>query len=318
MSKKNYLEGFAPEDSKMTVEYPETNKSVVFDCFCGSVSAIEAETHRKDGLAEIGDRPLSFEAKRTLELVSDFDEFINSPDFKMGIYSVRKLEMENFWRFINRKNSFSISNKAVSNGKTAIWEITNRDKVFGFLLNNMTFDGQNSYFLFSIKEKQCGDTVFTNKGTVKRLFVSKNRYPSEFGANGHDLTRFGRIVKEIVSNGETAIGAWAVLEPEDSRFFYGELKRHNWLNQSDKQLLKAIRNTHKPMSFDCLIEATEDRKSELEAKIAEYYDSEEELFPVSDLVHYEWELDEIKSKLSDWTQEDNSMRVDSDLEDYAW
>lgn len=318
MSENNYLEGFAPEDSKMTVEYPETNKSVVFDCFCGSVSAIEAETHRKDGLAQIGDCPLSFGANRTLQLVSDFDNFVNDPDFKMGIYSVGKLEMENFWRVINQKNQYAISNKGTTYGGSSIWVTTKGKSVFGFLLNNMTFDGQNSYFLFSIKEKQYGDTVLTNKRAVKRLFVSNKKYPAELGHNGQYLTHFGKIIQKIASNGETAIGAWSILEPEDSRFFYGELKKHNWLTQSDKQLLKAIRKTRKPMSFDCLIEATEDRKSELEDKIAEYYDSEEAPFPISDLVHYEWELEEITSNLSDWTEEDNSLRIDSDLEDYAW
>lgn len=318
MSESNFLYGFEENESKMTVEYNETNKSVVFDCFCGSVSAIEAETHRKDGLAQIGDRPLSFEANRKLQLVSDFDNFINAPDFKMGIYAIGKLEMENFWRFIGQKNQYAISNKGTTYGGSSIWVIKKGNSVFGFLLNNMTHDGQNSYFLFSIKEKQHGDTVLTNKKAVKRLFVSNNKYPSELGHNGQYMTRFGQITQKIASNGETAIGAWSVLESEDSRFFYGELKKHNWLNQSDKQLLKAIKKTRKPMSFDCLIEATEDRKSELEAKIAEYYNSEEAPFPISDLVHYEWELEEITSNLSDWTEEDNSMRVDSDLDDYMW
>lgn len=316
MNKNNYLEGFCQEDSKMTVEYPKTNKSVIFDCFCGSVSAIEAETHRKDGLAQIGDRPLSFGANRTLQLVSDFDNFVNAPDFKMGIYSVGKLEMENFWRFIGQKNQYAISNKGTTYGGSSIWVITKGKSVFGFLLNNMTFDGQNSYFMFSIKEKQHGDTVLTNKGAVKRLFTSNNKYPAELGHNGQHLTRFGKITQKIASNGETAIGAWSVLKSEDSRFFYGELKKHNWLNQSDKQLLKAIKKTRKPMSFDCLIEATEDRKSELEAKIAEYYNSEEAQFPISDLVHYEWELEEINSNLSDWTEEDNSLSSISELDDY--
>lgn len=313
----NYLEGYKKKDNTV-VEYNKTNKTVVFNCFCGTVSAIEEETYRKDGLAQIGDSPLSFGANRTLQLVSDFDNFINDPDFKMGIYSVGKLEMENFWRVIGQKNQYAISNKGTTYGGSSIWVITKGKSVFGFLLNNMTFDGQNSYFLFSIKETRHGDTVLTNNGAVKKLFVSNNKYPAQLGHNGQYLTRFGKIIQKIASNGETAIGAWSVLESEDSRFFYGELKKHNWLNQSDKQLLKAIRKTRKPMSFDCLIEATEDRKSELEAKIAEYYDSEEAPFPVSVLVHYEWELEEITSNLSDWTEEDNSLRVDSNLNDYSW
>ena len=129
------------KNDEITLEYPKTNKTVIFDCFCGSVSAIEEETHKKDGLAQIGDRPLSFGAKRTLQLVSDFDDFVNDPDFKMGIYSVGKLEMENFWRFIGQKNQYSISNKGTTYGGSSIWVIKKGKSVFGFLLNNMTFDG---------------------------------------------------------------------------------------------------------------------------------------------------------------------------------
>ena len=346
MNENNYLEGFCPEDSKMTVEYPTTNKAVVFDCFCGSVSAIEEETHRKDGLAGIGYAPLSYGATRTLQLVSDFDDFVNAPDFQIGLYAVGKLEMENFWRVIAQRNNFAICNKAVSDGKSAIWEITKGGKVFGFLLNNMTFDGQNSYFLFCLKEKQVRETVLSTKTVAKQLFIQKGKFPKELGHNGKYLSRWGKIVSKLDSVGGTTINAWSILESEDARVFYGELKKHNVLSEADKGILKEIRKIGYTKPFSAIVEeaeaelkATENRIEELEETVEYAEVSIENLFngaelketanaevlnqlvelvndSIIELQEAETELSEIKAKLLDLTEENNSEAPETTVDDY--
>lgn len=326
MNETNYLYGFEPEDSNLTVEYPETNKTVVFDCFCGSVDAIESETYRKDGLAGIGYAPLSYGATRTLQLVSDFDDFVNDSEFKIGLYTVGKLEMENFWRVIRQNKGFRVLNYAITDGKSGIYEIGKGKSVFGFLLNNMTFDGQNSYFLFCLKEKQTEHGVISTKTTAKKLFIQKGRYPTVKTLNNGKMNRWGRVLNELESVGATAINAWSVLESEDSRFFYAELKKHNVFTKSDKQLLKSIRKYGFTRSFDCILEDIEEEMEELETKMEDLEETVAygEVFSDFKFIRnakfelraVENEYEEIRTKWLELTEENNSETVDTTIDDY--
>lgn len=302
------FEGYEAIDYEMTVKRAENITDIVFDCFCGSMSAIEAETYAKDGLNEIGASPLSFEATRTLQLVSDFDDFINTSDFNLRIEEVGKLEMEHFWRVIRSRNSYKVANYGKTYGNSGIYQIAKNKKTIGFLLNNMTFDGQNSYYLWSLREKQIGNEVFSNKGDTLALFFKIAKYPSFIE----------KLTNKIASNGETAINAWSVLESKESRSFYTEMKKHDWLNDGDKALLKAIRKMDRVASFDSRIEAIEARILKLKEDIAEYEESEDTDTSVFDYFDWKAELEKLEDTLVSYGEEHNSEAPVTTLEDYKW
>lgn len=301
------FEGFEPIDYVSVVEQAKNTQNIVFECFNGTVGAIELETHLKEGIKEIGGRPLSFGAMRTLKLVNDYDTFINESDFNLQIEAVGRLEMEHFWRVIALNNSYKVVNKATTYGNSSIWQIAKGKHTIGFLLNNMTFDGQNSYYLWSLREKTVNGQVFSNKGFTNELFFKILKYPSCKSINGKYASRFGKSANITMSNGETAIGAWSILETKDSIAFYGEMKKHDWLTRQDKQLLKLARKSKGGASFDCYIESLEEELEQISSDIQglSYCEAYELLI----------RKQEIENKLIELSEEDNSLNPESKVED---
>ena len=294
----------------------------VFQKFNDTIDCIELETFKKDGLPNKGYYPVSFKSARTLKLVDDYDEFINSVNNHLKVYSIQKLENENFWRVINLKNDFKVVNMSETYGKTSVYQIGYKNETIGFYLNDKLHDGQITYFMWSYKEKTFKNKVISNKNLIRKLFLENKNYPSEF-TNNKRLTRFGRITETIKENNKSSVDAWKILKKEDSIFFYGELKKHNFLSKQDKKLLKEIRKTRKVISIDSLMESLEDRKEWLEERINEFYSFEpsedkELLYPIRELAYHELELKDIKKSLNELKtrEEDNCLDWEKTLNDY--
>lgn len=333
-------------DYDMTLECRKMSPEDVLERFNDAITSVEREAEYKASFdVEMYGEP-SFSEKRALEFVECYDDFINASNFKLGVYYVSKLQMENFWRFIGQKNSYSIGNKVKTYGGTSVYEVKYGKNVLGYLKNNMTFDGQNSHFLFSNNCKKVGEHELCVKKTVEKLFLSNKKYPASVNAIGGKLTRWGKIVAELEANGATAINAWSVLKSEDSRFFYWEMKQHNWLTEGDKQLLKAIRKMRQPMSFEMYKDEVESRIDEIKNSIAfleENVANNEELLEKAyvellleglaeskrtlalkndiqnsniEIMDLEAELEELEDKVISFNEEDNSMSSDSELEAY--
>lgn len=115
----------------------------------------------------------------------------------------------------------------------------------------------------------------------------------------------------------SSVNAYKTLDKRDNMRYYSYCNDMG-LNKSNRDLLRSIRSKRGKKSFYQLLEDTEDRIDILNDKIYQYYNSNDEPFPISDLVHYEWELKELESKLYDWTHEDNSMSSKTELGDYSW
>ena len=300
----------------------------VFDRFNDSVSTIEAENEYAVELTEIYGGQVPFEAMRVREFVSDYDNFINAPNFETDIFSVGKLEMENFWRFLDQYNPYRIVNRAETYGKTAIYQFAKGKHTVGFLLNNMTHDGQNSVCLTSVSHSANARKPFTETKRYptcsysKRAVVRQNKETGEYEkVSGEYRTvpnRWARVLKELNSVGASAVDAWLVLETADSKFFYGEMKKHNWLTESDKQVLKSIRKMPRVSSFDCLLEVAEAELREAEAELEA--NPTVELGNGSVVPNYEaYEVFQEK-QLKYWrlTEEHNSDVPKTTLEDYLW
>lgn len=295
----------------------------VFNKFNDTIDCIELETYKKEGLPNKGFYPLSFSGTRTLKLVNEYDDFINDVKNHLKVYAIHKLENENFWRVMNLKNDFKVVNMSETYGKTSVYQIGYRGETIGFYLNDKTHDGQITYFMWNYKEKTFKNKVISNKNLINKLFLTNRKYPSEFGNNKKYLTRFGQITKKLSDNGKTAINAWEILDKKDNIFFYGELKKHNFLSKQDKKLLKEIRKTRKVISIDSLMESLEDRKEWLEERINEFYSFEpsedkELLYPIRELAYHELELKDIKKSLNELKtrEEDNSLDRETTLNDY--
>lgn len=115
----------------------------------------------------------------------------------------------------------------------------------------------------------------------------------------------------------SSVEAYKTLDKRDSMRYYSYCNDMG-LNKSNRDLLRSIRSKRGGKSFYQLLEDTEDRIDILNDKIYQYYNSNDEPFPISDLVHYEWELKELEENLYDWTHENNSYAPETELGDYLW
>lgn len=318
MNEKVYEVGIDYDKEYETVNITKMSKESVFDVFNGVVDAVEEESNSRTVLCRAHDGRVSFSEIRALELVETYDEFINDSNFKLDVFSVGKMDMENFWSSINRRNSVNIANKAVTYGKSSIYVVRRNKVVVGFLLNNMTFDGQNMYFLTSKRLAKNARSLF--KGTGK--YPSSNQYVNRRNKSNNQIekrpTRWTRIINYLSSVGATALNAWEFLETEDSKFFYAELKKHNYLSDGDKQLLKSIRKMKRVASFDIRIETLESRIKQLEDLIKDYEETEEPDCSVFEYFDAMDELAQLESKLISYGEEHNSDVPVTTLEDYKW
>jgi hypothetical protein len=336
MDKENVFYGFEESDYLETVEMREMSVENVFELFNGVVSAIEEENNARTVLCRVHDGLLPFDAKMTVEFVERYDEFINDSDFETDCFEVGKIEMENFWASINRKNDYRIVSRQETYGKSTIYEFARGKRSIGYLLNNMTYDGQNMYVLTSVKYS----------ASVRNAFKGTGRYPVFMNGENGKMNRWTRVINYLDSVGATAINAWSVLETEDSKFFYAELKKHNVWTDSDKQLLKSIRSYGFTRSFDCIVEDLENELKEMETEMEELEEtiayanvSIENLFSrqeldrtdisevvsalietvndaIVELKSVENEYGELKNKYLDLTEENNAMDVETTIDDY--
>lgn len=312
------LEGFESYDYEYGAVEAKASVSTVVELINDSVSAAEAEAAANDGVPSLEYAPLSWEVKRVAEFCNDYDDFINDVDFKADVFGVQKLEMENFWAALERNKekrarkgengSARVLNRIETAGKSTVYQIGNHKVTFGYLINNMTYDGQYAYFMTSGRAA----------GAARVPFKQTGRYPAEIDVITGKLTKWGKIVAKVAASGETATGAWAVLESEDAQVFYGEMKKHNWLSQQDKQLLKAVRREAGGMTFSAYKETLEDRKNELADIVAEFEETGVLPAEFDYIVDAEAELDEITDKLVSYNEEHNSEAAITELGDYAW
>lgn len=306
MRNQAILKGFEAYDYEYAAVEQKATPQTVFELINDSVSAAEAETAAKMGVPSLEYGPLDWDANRTVEFCNDYDAFINDVDFKLDVFGVLKLDMENFWAGLERNKdkrarfgenrSARILNKVETDGGSSVYQFGNNKVTFGYLANNMTYDGQYAYVLTS---ERAG-------GAARRCFRTTGNYPKELDVVSGKLTRWGKIVAKVAASGETAIGAWAVLEENDAKVFYGELKKHNWLSASDKQLLKSVKRTAGGLTFDLYKESLEDRLKEIEA----------ELEVADQTVDLSLEFEEIEDKLLSYDEEHNSEAAVSLFEDY--
>lgn len=330
------LENMALYDYYEGVTLQKATPQSVFDLFNGVVTAVEEESNARTVLARVHGGYIAFNEIRALELVKSYDTFINAPDFELDVFAVHKFEMENFWHVVYDNTKRGVSNKATTYGKSSIWEISNGKRTVGFILNNMTYDGQNSYCLTS---KKLGKHV-------RRFFKVKAYYPSVKHVNGEPRNRWTRILDELDANDGNMTNAWNILKSEDSRFFYAELKKHMGVDKETRAQIKAIAKKQGKKSFDvikedaralvdemelimALSEQVDNVESELEemedngASIDELCVIEDVLFLMrhwlsfyGDLTVVELELDETKAWLCSVEEEHNSDKVVSVIEDY--
>lgn len=318
MINKAILEGYAPIDYELTVELSNMTVETVFEVFNGVVNAVESESNARTVLCRVHDGKLPFSEVRALELVETYDEFINSPNFELDAFSVGKMEMENFWNSVGRKNAVNIGNKAVTYGKSTIYAVRRGKSVIGFLLNNMTYDGQNMYFLTSKQLNRSARALFEGTKQYPRRNAYSKRNNAETGETESVPSRWTRINDYLESVGATSLNAWEFLETEDSKFFYGELKKHNYLSNGDKQLLKSIRKMGRVASFDERIEVIEHRINQLTDLIVEYEENEDTETSVFEYFDAMDELPQLKAELVSYGEEHNSEAPVTTLEDYKW
>lgn len=318
MINKAILEGFEVYDYVNDAVEQKATVESVFELFNGVVSAVERESNSRTVLCRVHDGDVPFVEKRQLELVSDYDEFINSPNFELDCFSVGKMDMENFWASVGRRNAVNIGNKAVTYGKSTIYVVRRNKAVIGFLLNNMTYDGQNMFFLTSVKLGSNARALFKGTKNYPRRNSYRNVRDEETGKIEKAPSRWTRINNYLESVGATTVSAWEFLESDDSKFFYGELKKHNYLSNSDKQLLKSIYRMDRVASFDVRIENIESRIDELEDLIVEYEANKDTETSVFEYFDAKDELDELEHELVYLSEEHNSESPVTLLEDYAW
>lgn len=288
----------------------------VFELFNAVVSAVEAEANARGryDLEQYG--KLSYAEKRNLELVDGYDEFINAPDFELDVFTVRILQMEEFWSNVYSNNNVGVANKAVTYGKSTIYPITRGKHVVGYLLNNMTYDGQNSYCLTS---KKYG-------GAARRCFTYGNNYPAVKHVNGQPRNRWTRVLDELTENGGNTVNAWSILETEDSKFFYAELKKHNGVDKAMRQQLKAVERVAGGRTFTNYVEALElhidvmeQAREELEDKLsdngANWTESKRNALE-NGLRRLDTRIYEKNVELWDLTEEHNSESAVTTMEDY--
>lgn len=300
----------------------ETEKSepatpqAVFELFNGTITAVEHEANARSayGVEQYGDVP--FSEQNVLKVVETYDEFINSPDFELDVFSVRKFDMENFWAANKRNNTFKVAGKVTTYGGSSVYVVRRGKRVVMFLLNNMTYDGQNSYALTSVKAGKAARACF--KGTGK--------YPTVKHVNGKPQNRWTRVLDELAANEGDITNAWSILETEDSKFFYAELKKHNGVDKETRQQLKLVRQKAGGQTFTNYVEALELRIQKLEDAHERLQDKlsdmasdapETKRHAVENGVRrLDNRLYDLNIELWDLTEEHNSEAVETTMEDY--
>lgn len=300
----------------------ETEKSepatpqAVFELFNGTITAVEHEANARAayGVKTYGDVP--FAEQNALKVVETYDEFINDSEFELDVFSVRKFDMENFWAANKRNNTFKVAGRVETYGKSSVYVVRRGKHVVMFLLNNMTYDGQNSYALTSVKAGKAARACF--KGTGK--------YPAELRKSDGTRNRWARVLDELAANGGDITNAWTILESEDSKFFYGELKKHNGVDKETRQQLKLIRQKAGGQTFTNYVEALELRIQKLEDAHERLQDKlsdmdsdapEAKRNAVENGVRrLDNRLYDLNIELWDLTEEHNSEAVGTTMEDY--
>lgn len=330
------LENMALYDYYENATLQKATPESVFELFNGVVDAVESESNARTVLVRVHEGEVPFNEIRALELVESYDNFINDSDFELDVFAVHKLEMENFWHVIYDKTDRKVCNKATTYGKSSIWEISNGKRTVGFLLNNMTYDGQNSYCLTS---KQL-------TGHTRNFFKVNKKYPSFKLKNNKPMNRWTRVVDVLSSNNGNIANAWSILDSEDSKFFYAELKKHMGVDKETRAQMNSIAKSEGRKSFDVIKEDAEafvdemelvmdlsDEIENVEQELEEMEDngaSVDELSIIEevlalmehwlsfygDLTVIELELDETKAWLRSVEEEHNSDKSVSLIEDY--
>lgn len=288
----------------------------VFDLINAIVTAVEDEANARGRYDVETYGELSYAEKRTLELVNDYDDFINAPDFELDVFTVGILDMENFWRVMARKNNYNIRNKAVTYGKSTIYSVGYRKGVIGFLANNMTYDGQNSFCLTSVKARNTAYVPFRQTG----------KYPKELRKTDGTRNRWARVLDELAANDGDISNAWCILEEADSQYFYAELKKHNGVGKENRQQLQAIRNAAGGETFINHVEAIEISISKLETARDELEHKLDNMAANSSetkreavkngIKRLDNRLYDLNIELWDLTEEHNSETAETTMEDY--
>lgn len=248
------LDEFGGKHAYETDKREPATPEAVFELFNGTMTAVENEANARAAYAvkKYGDVP--YAEQNVLKVVETYDELINDSEFELDVFLVRKMDMENFWAANNRKAPFKVSGKAKTYGGSSVYVVRRGKRVVFFLLNNMTYDGQNSYCLTSVKAGKAARASF--KGT--------GRYPIELRKADGTRNRWARVLDELAANGGDITNAWSILEAKDSMFFYGELKKHNGLEKKTRDELNAVRRAAGGKTFVCYVDELESAISQLE------------------------------------------------------
>lgn len=241
------LNEFGGKHAYETEKNAPATPEAVFELFNCTMTAVENEANARAAYAldKYGDVP--YAEQNALKVVETYDEFINAPDFELDVFSVRKFDMENFWAANDRNNTFKVSGRVETYGKSSVYAVRRGKHVVMFLLNNMTYDGQNSYALTSVKAGKAARACFRGTGL----------YPTELRKSDGTRNRWARVLDELAANGGDITNAWSILETEDSKFFYAELKKHNGVGKETRQQLKAVRRAAGGRTFNNYVEALE-------------------------------------------------------------
>lgn len=184
-------------------------------------------------------------------------------------------------------------------------------KDYGFLAVKKGADKGHSKLYFIKNGLYILKTVEHDDLTLKAFYIG-NKYKTVLRKKNN----YKKVLKGEKFN-LSSINAYKTLDKRDSMRYYSYCNDMG-LNKSNRDLLRSIRSKRGKKSFYQLLEDTEDRIDILNDKIYQYYNSKDKPFPISDLVHYEWELKELEENLYDWTHENNSYTPETELGDYLW
>lgn len=236
-----------------------------------------------------------------------------------------KFEFEGLFNLLNDKLNLTYNPLCVR--KQIIKDLNKFKSLRFFKVNYISrYDLKNEYKYLSYKNNSI-------KGYSKIHFIRSGLYVIKT-LNHDDITLkvfyIGKKYKTLLKSPNkckkvlkgdkfnlSSVNAYKTLDKRDSMRYYSYCNDMG-LNKSNRDLLRSIRSKRGRKSFYQLLEDTEDRIDILNDKIYQYYNSNDEPFPISDLVHYEWELKELEENLYDWTHENNSYAPETELGDYLW
>ena len=260
--------------------------------------------------------PLNFNLKG-LDGIENKINKINSP--------ILKFEFEGLFNLLNDKNNLVYNPLYIR--KKIIKDLNKFKSLKFFKVNYISrYDLKSEYKSLSFKN---GST----KNHTKVYFIKSGLYVLKtlehddlslkvfyIGKKYKTLLKSSNNVKRTLKGDKfnlSSVNAYKTLDKRDSMRYYSYCNDMG-LNKSNRDLLRSIRSKRGRKSFYQLLEDTEDRIDILNDKIYQYYNSNDEPFPISDLVHYEWELKELEENLYDWTHENNSYAPETELGDYLW